>query len=514
MGTDGVGVHKFLGIPFAQPPVGNLRFQLPHPIEQYEGTYDASKFGQSCPQHGGGLPSLGGLAAEAADWLSGSIFNPDRAEPSAEDCLTLNVMKPDNATPDSQLPVLVWIYGGGFSSGSTNIYDGGIVVRRSKELGKPVVFVSMNYRVSAYGFLASKEVMDAGIGNLGLQDQREALRWVQKNIAQFGGDPAKVSLWGESAGAISAALHMMANGGNTEGLFRGAFMQSGGPIPVGSVANGQVYYDQIVASTGCSGSADTLQCLREVAYDRLKAAVDGTPGTFSYQALRLAFLPRVDGTFITDEPFKLVQEGKVAPIPFVTGNVDDEGTLFSLALLNVTTNNDFKGWLRNFWPKITESQVEQVADAYPNDITKGSPFDTFILNALTPQFKRLAAFQGDGVFQAPRRFLLKYTSSKQKTWAFLSKRFKALPVLGSVHASDLANSFFIGKEMQDHIIYFANNLDPNGPSVSTNWPQYTTDTKQLLVYRDNLLNRVDTTTDDYRSGPIELLTNLAIENPI
>lgn len=163
-------------------------------------------------------------------------------------------------------------------------------------------------------------------------------------------------------------------------------------------------------------------------------------------------MPRVDGVFLTDEPFKLVQEGKVAPIPYVSGepssrglisfarltfvgNVDDEGTLFSLPLLNVTyvrsatrpcaslifadrTTNEFKGWVRNFWPDIPQSQVDQVAEAYPSDITKGSPFDTGILNAISPQFKRISAFQGDGVFHGPRRFLLEHTSHKQNTWAY------------------------------------------------------------------------------------------------
>lgn len=101
-----------------------------------------------------------------------------------------------------------------------------------------------------------------------------------------------------------------------------------------------------------------------------------------------------------------------------------------------------------------------------------------------------------------------------QTLSSVSKRLKALPILGSVHASDLLDSFFIGNEMQDHVIYFANNLDPNGPSVDTHWPKYSTDTKQLLLYRDNIFDRVDIIPDTYRVSAIELLTNLAINNPI
>ncbi|KAG6850679.1 hypothetical protein C0991_010169, partial [Blastosporella zonata] len=137
--------------------------------------------------------------------------------------------------------------------------------------------------LSGFGFLASKEVHEAGVGNLGLQDQREALRWVQKYISSFGGDPSKVTIWGDSAGAISVSMHMLTNDGDAEGLFRAAFMQSGSFIPVGGFENGQRYYDKIVSESGCSSSEDTLECLREVPYEALKKAIDKSPGVFAYQ---------------------------------------------------------------------------------------------------------------------------------------------------------------------------------------------------------------------------------------
>src|ERR1700761_8904575 len=166
--------------------------------------------------------------------------------------------------------------------------------------------------------------------------------------------PKLVFSWGESAGAISVAMHMLANDGDTEGLFRAAFMQSGSPIPVGPLENGQIctlglctvirhtdtaaVYDQIVQQVGCAGSADTLECLRTVPFDSLKAAQDATPFIFSFevgnspvhmfcstsyllimQSLRLTWLPRADGTFVSDNPQRLVQQGKVANIPFISG---------------------------------------------------------------------------------------------------------------------------------------------------------------------------------------------------
>ena len=164
-----------------------------------------------------------------------------------------------------------------------------------------------------------------------------------------------LSSWGESAGAVSVAMHMLANDGDTEGLFCAAFMQSGSPVPVGPLENGQIctcswactvimhadpaaVYDQIVQQVGCAGSADTLECLRTVPFDSLKAAQDATPFIFSFevgnspvhmfcstsyllimQSLRLTWLPRADGTFVSDNPQRLVQQGKVANIPFISG---------------------------------------------------------------------------------------------------------------------------------------------------------------------------------------------------
>ncbi|KAF9568773.1 carotenoid ester lipase precursor [Agrocybe pediades] len=502
--------QRFLGIPFAQPPVGNLRFRLPQPITYTNGTYDATDYGLSCGQQSVDLPIVTGLVAEAADFLVDTIFG--KVFPDQEDCLTINIVKPKSATSKSKLPVVVWIFGGGFELGSTSMYDGGLIVGRSQAIGQPVVYVSMNYRLNGFGFLSSKEVKEAGVGNLGLHDQREALRWIQKYIGQFGGDPSKVTIWGESAGAISVSLQMLANGGNTEGLFRAGFMQSGAPIPVGDITHGQKYYDSIVKDTGCTSAKDTLQCLREVPYQKLKDAINNTPSIFAYQSLNLAWLPRTDGVFLTDDPLKLVQQGKVAQIPYITGNCDDEGTLFSLANLNVTTDAQFKTYLKNtFLPGIPDSAVDQIAKLYPSDVTQGSPFGTGIFNALTPQFKRLAAFQGDGVFQAPRRWLLQYTASKQNVWVFISKRLKSIPILGSAHFTDIINSYG-GGEMEDHLIRFANTLDPN-PVIGYQWPKYNLATKKVATYVDGLIPVV-TGTDDFREEAMKYLTEVTLAYPV
>ncbi|KAF5315218.1 hypothetical protein D9619_007256 [Psilocybe cf. subviscida] len=511
VGVNSGAVQKFLGIPFAQPPVGNLRFRLPQPISYPNGTvYDATEYGLSCIQQTVQLPLVSGLVAEAADFLIGSIFGT--VFPDAEDCLTINVVKPRTATSTSKLPVVVWIFGGGFQLGATTMYDGTDIVTRSQQLGSPIVYVSMNYRLAGLGFLPGKEVKEAGVGNLGLHDQREALRWIQKYITQFGGDPTKVTIWGESAGAISASLQMITNGGNTEGLFRAAFMQSGAPIPVGDITNGQKYYDNMVKDTGCSGAIDTLQCLRTVPYAKIKAAINNAPSIFAYQSLTLAWLPRTDGVFLTDDPLRLVQSGKIAQIPYVTGNCDDEGTLFSLANLNVTTTTQFKAYLKGtFLPGLTDTQVEKVAALYPADITEGSPFGTGILNALSPQFKRLAAFQGDGVFQAPRRWLLQHTAGKQDIWVYVNKRLKGLPILGSAHATDILNVYGKG-DMADHLIRFAAKLNPN-PAIGYQWPKFTAAGRKIAVYQDGLIP-LATSEDDFRTSAMAYLTEVTLEHPV
>lgn len=338
------------------------------------------------------------------------------------------------------------------------------------------------------------------------------MRWVQKYIEQFGGDPTKVTIWGESAGAISVALHMIANDGNNEGLFRAAFMESGSPIPVGDITNGQPYFDAIVSQTGCDSAGDKLECLRGLPYNALSDAINASPGIFAYQSLVLAWLPRADGVFLTDNPQALVAQGKVANVPMINGDCDDEGTLFSLSSLNITTNDELQGYIQSIWlPKASSNDINQLMALYPQDITQGSPFDTGILNALTPQFKRISAFMGDAVFQAPRRYFLDARSGQQNIWSYVSKRLKALPALGSAHASDILNVYADG-DMTDYLVRFVANLDPNG-NTGISWPQYTTAAPNMMTFLDGSIP-LEITQDMYRKDAIAFMINLTLANPI
>ncbi|GJE92631.1 carotenoid ester lipase precursor [Phanerochaete sordida] len=508
--------NKFLGIPFAKPPVGDLRFRLPVANAPYSGTHNATQFGYSCAQQGSAPVVLPPVFDNLTSVIAGLEGNLDMS-PVSEDCLTVNVWTPANLTKGTKLPVAVWIYGGGFEGGSSSTSDASALVNRSIELGEPIVYVSLNYRLNAFGFLASKEVKAAGLGNIGLHDQRQALRWVQKYISAFNGDPSKVTIWGQSAGASSVSLQLLTNGGDTEGLFRGAFMESGYPWPVGDITGGQPYYEVLVNETGCRGKADTLQCLREAPCDTLMKAVNDTPSSNSYQSLNLAWMPRADGVFLPSNPQELIAKGSVASVPFVAGEVDDEGTGFSLSSLNVTTNDEFRSYIQQVWfPKASAHELDELLALYPQNYTAGSPFDTGDLNAVTPEYKRIAAFQGDMVFQAPRRFLLDHRAEKQKVWGYLSKRFKSIFAFGSVHGTDLIFIYFAG-DLGDYLINFVNHLDPNvgtnvGPNV-TAWPQYNTRSREVLTLLDGTPN-ITVTNDSYRAEPIAYLTELSLKYPL
>ncbi|KAG9308835.1 carotenoid ester lipase precursor [Chiua virens] len=429
----------------------------------------------------------------------------------AEDCLTLNVVTPNTATPVSNLPVLVWIYGGGFEVGGTSIYNASLIMEKAISLGVPFIYVSINYRLSAFGFLASQEVKDAGVGNLGLRDQRLALEWVQKYITAFGGDPTKVTIWGESAGATSVAIHMVANGGHPNGLFHAAIMQSGSTFPLGDITQGQPYYDALVADTGCSGATDTLKCLRQVPYGTLLDAVNQSPGIFAYQSIALAWMPRVDGVFLTTDPRYLVQQGAVADIPFISGNCEDEGTMFAFSTLNITTDAQFEEYIHTYFlPNASPAELTQLMSHYPSDPAHGSPFGSGHEHALSPQFKRMAAFQGDFIFEVPRRFFVQNLSGKQSIWTYVSKRMKDTPFLGAAHTFDLLN-VYSGGDMASYFVRFVTNLDPNvGETTDLYWPQYDVTTNEtMLEFLDGSIPQA-LTMDTYRAEAMAYLTHVTL----
>jgi carboxylesterase type B len=400
------------------------------------------------------------------------------------------------------------------------MYDGTSLVSNAIANGKPFVFVAVNYRVGAFGFMPGKEIMQDGSGNIGLLDQRTGLQWTADNIAAFGGDPDKVTIWGESAGAISVLDQMVMYDGNNKyngkALFRGAIMNSGSIIPADPLdcPKGQAVYDTVVKAAGCSTAADSLACLRALPLETFLDAANSVPGILSYNSVALSYLPRPDGNVITDTPDALVLNGKYAAVPMIIGDQEDEGTLFSLFQSNTTsTTAKLVDYLSSiFFHDATKAELTELVNTYDPSISSGSPYNTGLFNEVYPGFKRLAAILGDLVFTLTRRAFLTgaiAVNPNVPAWSYLSSYDYGTPILGTFHGGDLLQVFYgilpnyASKSIQSYYANFVYNLDPNDASGGTStkgqvalaWPQWKV-SKQLMNFY-NIGAKI--ITDDFRS---------------
>jgi len=323
-GTIEDGLTVYRGLPFAAPPLGDLRWKAPQPAPKWDGTKQADKFAPG-PVQGGNPPSG-----------------------KSEDCLYLNIWSPAKSA-DDRIPVLLWIYGGGFNAGSTSetTYSG------EKLAKKGVVFVSIAYRVGQLGFMAHPELSAENpnhvSGNYGLLDMIAGLKWIQKNIAAFGGDPKKVTIFGESAGGI--AVSMLCASPLAKGLFHGAISQSGGsfgpPRPttfpgenlkrLADAENAGAVY---VKNAGFSSIAE----MRKVSADKLPA-------------IRGLAWPIIDGYVIPDDQHKLYEAKKFNDVPVLVGYNSDEGLSFSPP----KTPEDYINGVKNRYGKFADDLIK----AYP-----------------------------------------------------------------------------------------------------------------------------------------------------
>ncbi|KAF4217602.1 hypothetical protein CNMCM8980_003546 [Aspergillus fumigatiaffinis] len=510
-------VEKFNAIPFAQPPTGSLRLKPPQPIETSLGTVDGTGSAKSCPQFF--------LTTDNSEFPSSVISTLvnipffQTVTNAGEDCLTLNIARPSGTTPDSKLPVLVWIYGGGFEFGATATYDGTSLVTSSVNLGMPIIFVAMNYRVGGFGFMPGKEILADGAANLGLLDQRLALQWVADNIAAFGGDPDKVTIWGESAGSISVFDHLiMYDGNNTykgKPLFRGAIMNSGSVVPADPVdgVKGQQVYDSVVEYAGCSPATDTLECLRALDYTDFLNAANSVPGFLSYNSVALSYLPRPDGEVLTASPDVLGKAGKYAPVPIIIGDQEDEGTLFALFQSNITTTSQIIDYLAEHFHGATRDKLEELVATYPDIMTDGSPFRTGIFNNWYPQFKRLAALLGDLTFTLTRRAYLRHMTEitpDVPCWSYLASYDYGTPIMGTFHASDILQVFYgilpnyASKAIHTYYFSFVYDLNPNSRRGNfMEWPQWNEEQQLMQFFNDHgaLL------PDDFRNDTYNFILN-------
>jgi para-nitrobenzyl esterase len=297
-GTIEGSLKVFKGIPFAAPPVGNLRWRAPQPVEKWKGVKQATEFAPA-PMQGGNPPSG-----------------------KSEDCLYLNIWSPANVASE-KIPVLVWIHGGGFSFGSTSepSYNG------AKLAKKGVVLVSIAYRVGQLGFLAHPELTSESpnhtSGNYGLLDMIAGLQWIQKNIAAFGGDPGKVTIFGESAGGI--AVSMLCASPLAEGLFHGAISQSGGSFgpPRPTTFPGENL--RLLKDAEQDGIEYTRKANVSTIAELRSIVADSLPMGWGMGSA----WPVIDGYAIPDDQYKLYESGIYNDVPVLIGYNSDEGASFS-----------------------------------------------------------------------------------------------------------------------------------------------------------------------------------------
>ncbi len=307
------GVTAFLGVPYAEPPVGNLRWRPPKDPAPWTNVRKATEFAPTCAL----ITTLG-------------VFSG--APNNNEDCLYLNVFTPD-LNPSARLPVIVWIHGGGNVDGETPGYDGSKLASQGK-----TVVVTMEYRLNLMGFLAHPALDNEGhlFGNYGILDQQAVLKWVERNIARFGGDKDNVTVGGQSAGAVDTGIHMLSP--LAGGLFHRGICQSFCPaftLPTKAAAEATGVAFAEAAGCGSGTGPDVAQCLRNLT----AAKVEELAGTASTQGKFISGRGLVDGQIIPDQPLTLFTNGRFNHVPLMNGNTADE-TNFGLAITEYFSNTD------------------------------------------------------------------------------------------------------------------------------------------------------------------------------
>ncbi|HTI21826.1 MAG TPA: carboxylesterase family protein, partial [Kutzneria sp.] len=319
-GSDTAGVDSFRGIPYAAPPVGELRWRPPQPAASWPEVREATAYGNRCATAASG--------------------NGPRSE--SEDCLFLNVQRPSYVHSGQRVPVYFWIHGGGLQNGSSNQHDGSLIVERTG-----AVVVTINYRLGAFGFLAHPGLTAEGggqSGDYGLLDQQAALRWVLRNIAAFGGDPRQVTIGGESAGGWSVCTHLTAPG--SRGLFHAAMIQSGSCYSQ-PLAQAEASGTATAQALGCADPATAVACLRALPASRLVDAQATAQFVHGVPALPQA-------------PDVAVHSGAFARVPVVIGANRDEGRTFAAGFIG-QSRQTYEGFVRAAFP----DRADTVLARYP-----------------------------------------------------------------------------------------------------------------------------------------------------
>ncbi|KAJ7227670.1 alpha beta-hydrolase, partial [Mycena rebaudengoi] len=453
-------IANFLGIRYAAAPLGELRFRGPRPPVNVSGVQQATTQPNQCLQASNGISNTNPLSRRAAQLLL------------PEDCLFLNVHYPSDVdgTPSAEgLPTLVWIHGGGYLGGVARDFNSEDIIRQSN---RGVVVVVIQYRLGLFGFLPGAAVKNNGTLNAGLLDQDFALRWVNQHISKFGGDPAKVTIWGESAGGGSVLQHVIANNGQTQPpLFRGAIASSpflpsqykyDDRIP-------ELIFSQIANQANCSSAAEPMACLRDTDVNTLQNINTNINRNAYFGTFLL--VPVIDGTFITQSATKALAEGKVNGEALLAVTNTFEGVAF----VNQGFAQNAKSYALSLFPELGEEQADTVASLYA-----GLGNGLFQVNAI----------QGESIFICTAFYMLD---------AFPGRSFKglfAVPPGGhgqdvryyfpSQGAPDFNNPAFVNAFAQSFTSFIIN-LDPNvkvdPTTITPPWSLYSEGNTDMLFNR-------------------------------
>lgn len=451
------------GIPYAAPPVGELRWRSPQPVEPWEGVRAALNYGPRCWQKG------------MMNQLEGK-----RGVGMSEDCLYLNIWRPREA---GVYPVMVWIHGGGYvgGTGSTPLYSG----ERLAEQGGLIV-VTLNYRLNAFGFLAheefQKEDPHAAVGGYGSLDQVAALQWVHDNISHFGGDPGRVTIFGESAGGWSVCT-MLATP-LTRGLFQAAILESGGCKASIPLEQGFQQGREAAKKLGCA--EDDVGCMRSRPPEEiLEKLVPG--GLFAFP-----FMPHHDGYLLTDTPLNMIRAGDFNRVPLLTGSNRDEVSKVTALLRPRTYNDRPRSYAKGIHRFTPSAEAEKLSALYPLSqygrprLAYAQMFTDRALGCPTYEGADAVAGQGQPVYY----------------YRFDYDRFRWGKTLGAIHAMELpfvfgtfdrppvkiiyntpkriAEAEPLGRIIQSYWINFARTGDPNGEGLPV-WPRFRLEDPKVQV---------------------------------
>ena len=481
-GSSENGLSVYRGIPYAAPPVGELRFRVARPHPGWDDVLDCEAFRPIAPQ----VPN------EALDSMLGQA-----AQEQSEDCLFLNVWTP--ATDDAARPVMVWIHGGAFTigSGSDVLYDGATLAARGD-----VVVVTINYRLGALGFLHLPALEES---NFGMRDQVAALRWVRDNIASFGGDPGNITIFGESAGGMSVASLM--GSPEAQGLFHKAIPQSGaghhGIEDVQAVDHGQQFCELLGVEPG---DADALQSASVADILAAQAKLEEKMLYVAMEAGKqpeMPFRPIVDGEFLTEMPINAVRAGQADSVAALIGCLDEESKLFAAMVPTEPPN---------------EEDAIAVMDGLHGDGRR--LYDIYraareARGELATPYEIQTAASGDELFRVPAMRLLEAQSQhNDQTWCYLFDWKSPMldGALGSCHALDIPFVFgthqvasaFAGEGVaanglaeltMDTWLAFARTGNPSTSNLP--WPAWDSETRQTVVLGESA--RVE---DDFRAEEI------------